>query len=118
IPLEKIPEATERAIEISKKYGISPVQVSRVIGIGHNVMFAASFSFNRADPEDMQNARDALHETNKMVLELGGIIWKSELAGQKLILERMDPIYKKLFNAIRNFVDPNRIMNPGNWEIF
>ena len=117
MPLEKIPEAIEKAIEISRKYGISPMQVSRVIGKGHNVMFAASFSFNRADPKDMENARNALHETNKMVLDLGGIIWKSELAGQKLIVEKMDPNYKKLFKAIRDALDPNGIMNPGNWEI-
>lgn len=117
MPLEKIPEAIEKAIEISRKYGISPMQVSRVIGKGHNVMFAASFSFNRADPKDIENARNALHETNEMVLDLGGIIWKSELAGQKLIVEKMDPNYKKLFKAIRDALDPNGIMNPGNWEI-
>ncbi|TFG20782.1 MAG: FAD-binding oxidoreductase [Promethearchaeota archaeon] len=117
IPLDKIPEAIEKAIEISKKYDISPSQVSRVIGKGHNIMFAASFSFNRADPNDMENARNALHETNEMILKLGGIIWKPELAGQKLIIEKMDPNYKKLFQAIRVALDPNGIMNPGNWEI-
>ena len=117
IPLEKIPEAIEKAIEISNKYGITPSQVSRVIGKGHNVMFAASFPFNRANSKDMNNARSAIHETNKMILDLGGIIWKSELKGQKLILEKMDPNYKKLFKAIRNVIDPNGIMNPGNWEV-
>ena len=117
IPLENIPEAIKKAREISLKYGISPTQVSRVIGKGHNVMFAASFSFNRADPADMENARKALHETNQLVLDLGGIIWKSELAGQKLILEKMDPNYKILFKTIRDALDPNGIMNPGNWEI-
>ncbi|MHA1255571.1 MAG: FAD-binding oxidoreductase [Promethearchaeota archaeon] len=117
VPLEKIPEAIEKAIEISNKYGITPSQVSRVIGKGHNVMFAASFPFNRANSIDMKNARSAIHETNKMILDLGGIIWKSELEGQKLMLEKMDPNYKKLFKAIRNVIDPNGIMNPGNWEI-
>lgn len=117
IPLEKVPEAIEKAIKISKKYGINPSQVSRVIGKGHNVMFAASFPFNRADPRSMQNSRSAIHETNKMVLHLGGIVWKSELAGQKLILEKIDPNFKNIFKAIRDSLDPNRIMNPGNWEI-
>ena len=117
MPLEKIPEAIEKAIEISRKYGISPVQMSRVIGKGHNVMFAASYSFNRADPNDMKNARNALHDTDKMVLDLGGIIWKSELAGQKLMIEKMDPTYKMLLKTIHNILDPNGIMNPGNWEL-
>ena len=91
--------------------------MSRVIGKGHNVMFAASFSFNRADPNEMENARNALHETNKMVLDLGGLIWKSELTGQKLMIEKMDPNYKRLLKSIRNILDPNEIMNPGNWDV-
>ncbi len=117
MPLGKIPEAIEKARDISLKYGIVPTQVSRIIGRGHNVMFAASYSFNRADPEDMERARNALHETNKMVLELGGIPWKAERDGQKLIIEKMDPNYKMLFKTIRNILDPNGIMNPGNWEV-
>ena len=117
MPLEKIPAAIEKARDISLKYGIIPTQVSRIIGRGHAVMFAASYSFNRADPEDMERARKALHETNQMVLELGGIPWKAELAGQKMIIEKMDPNYKKLLNSIRKILDPNGIMNPGNWEV-
>jgi glycolate oxidase len=117
IPLVNIPEAYNRGAEISKKYGIFPTLGSRLIGGTHNIMTFFSYSFNRADPKDMENARKALHETNKLALELGGIPWKSELAGQKLILEKMNPNYKKLFNVIRSTLDPNKIMNPGNWEV-
>lgn len=117
MPLEKIPEASKRAAEISKKYGIITTQAFRIIGKGHCVMFAPTYAFNRADPLDMKNARDALDETNKLVLELGGIPWKTELAGQKLVVEKMDPNYKNLLKTIRNVLDPNGIMNPGNWEV-
>jgi FAD/FMN-containing dehydrogenase len=117
LPLENIPTAYKRGAEISKKYGIVPTLGSRLIGGTHNIVMFFSYSFNRADPKDMENARNALHETNKLALELGGIPWKSELAGQQLILEKMDPNYKKLFKMIRTTLDPNRIMNPGNWEV-
>jgi glycolate oxidase len=117
MPLENIPKAYKKGTEISKKYGIVPTLGSRLIGGTHNIVMFFSYSFNRADPEDMENARNALHETNKLALELGGIPWKSELAGQQLILEKMDPNYKKLFRMIRDTIDPNRIMNPGNWEV-
>ncbi|MFX0148769.1 MAG: FAD-binding oxidoreductase [Candidatus Hodarchaeota archaeon] len=116
-PLEKVPEAYKRGAEISKKYGIVPTIGSRLIGDTHNSMTFFTYSFNRADPKDIENARNALHETNKLALELGGIPWKPELAGQKLILEKMNPNYKKLFNTIRSILDPNKIMNPGNWEV-
>ena len=114
--LEKIPEAYQRGAEISRKYGIVPTLGSRLIGQTHNVVMFFSYAFNRADPDDMQNARKALEETNKLALELGGIPWKAELGAQKLILQKMDPNYKKLFFSIRNLLDPNKIMNPGNWE--
>jgi FAD/FMN-containing dehydrogenase len=117
MPLEKIPEAYKRGAEISKKYGIIPTLGSRLIGQTHNIVMFFSYSFNRADPDDMKNARDALHETNELALKLGGIPWKAELMGQKLILEKMDPNFKKLLKTIKTSLDPNKIMNPGNWEV-
>ena len=117
LPLEKVPEAYERAAEISLKYGIPPTIGSRLIGGIHTIVMFFSYSFNRADPNDMENARKALHETNELALELGGIPWKVELDGQKLLLEKMDPNYKNLLKHIKNLLDPNGIMNPGNWEV-
>lgn len=116
-PLSKTPEALKRGREISKNYNIIPTLGARVIDKAHNVMVFFSYSFNRADPEDIQNARNALHDTNVMSLELGGIPWKGELGAQKLILDKMDPNYKYLLKTIRNQLDPNGIMNPGNWEV-
>ncbi|MFX1456205.1 MAG: FAD-binding oxidoreductase [Promethearchaeota archaeon] len=117
IPLEKIPEAIEKGVLISKKYGLVPSLLCRIIGSGHAVMFSVTFPFNRADPKDMKNAREGLEETNKMVLEIGGIPWKTELTGQKLTMEKANLQFKELFKRVRNLFDPNGIMNPGNWEV-
>ena len=117
MPLEKIPEAYEKGAEVSRKYGIPPTLGSRLIGGTHTIVMFFSYSFTRADANDMKNARDALHETNKLALDLGGIPWKAELNGQKLTIDKMDPSYKKLLKTIRNILDPNGIMNPGNWEV-
>ena len=117
IPLQLIPEMIKIGKEISLKHKIVPTLGARLIGQGHAAMFFISYSFNRADPKDMKNAREALHDTNKAVLEIGGIPWKAELEGQQLILEKMDPNYKKLLKSIKNLLDPNGIMNPGNWEV-
>lgn len=117
IPLEKIPEAIEKGVIISEKYGLVPSLLFRIIGSGHAVMFAVTFPFNRADPDDRKNAREGLEDTNKMVLEIGGIPWKTELLGQKLTMEKADPHFKGLFKRVRNLLDPNGIMNPGNWEV-
>ena len=117
MPLEKIPEAYLKAAEISRKYGIPPTIGSRLMSGTHTIILFVSYSFNRADPKDMENARNALHETNELALELGGIPWKVELDGQQLVLEKMDPNYKKLLKTLKDTLDPNGIMNPGNWEV-
>ena len=117
MPLEKIPEAYEKGAELARKYGIVPTLGSRLIGGVHTVVMFFSYSFNRADSKDMENARRALHETNQLALDLGGIPWKAELEGQKLILNQIDPSYTKLMKTIQNALDPNGIMNPGNWEV-
>ncbi|MHA1105268.1 MAG: FAD-binding oxidoreductase [Promethearchaeota archaeon] len=117
IPLQLIPKMIQIGTDISLKHGIIPTLGARLIGQGHSAMFFISYSFNRADPKDMKNARDALHETNKAALEIGGIPWKAEIAGQQLIMEKMDSNYKKLLKGIKNLIDPNGIMNPGNWEV-
>ncbi len=116
-PLEKVPEALDRGKEISKKYGIIPTLGARVFGATHTVMVFFSYSFNRADSDDIQNARNALQDTNDMTLELGGIPWKGELEAQRKILEKINPQYKFLLKTIKNQLDPNNIMNPGNWEV-
>ena len=117
MPLEKVPEAYNKGAEISRKYDIPPTIGSRLISGTHSLMVFFSYSFNRADPKDMENARHALHETDELALELGGIPWKVELDGQKLVLDKMDPSYKRVLKLIKTALDPNNIMNPGNWEV-
>jgi glycolate oxidase len=117
MPLEKVPEAYDRAAEISRKYNIPPTIGSRLMSGTHTIVVFFSYSFNRADPKDMENARNALHETNELALQLGGIPWKVELDGQQLVLEKIDPSYKKVLKLVKTALDPNNIMNPGNWEV-
>jgi glycolate oxidase len=90
---------------------------ARVIGRGHAVMFYYAFPFNRADDEDLRKVRLALEESNIAALELGGIPWKAEVAGQQMILERMEPATYALMQLLRKTLDPHGIMNPGNWEV-
>jgi glycolate oxidase len=117
MPIEKYPECYRKGREISEKNDIPYTVTGRVIGAGHAMMFAWTYAFNRADPDSMRHARDALHETDDLVMELGGIIWKPGIYGQQLILERLDPGTRVLMKTIKRLLDPNGIMNPGNWEM-
>ena len=117
MPIDRYPECYRKGREISERHGIPYTVTGRCIGAGHNMMFAWTYAFNRADPATIEQAREALHETDDLVLELGGVIWKPGTYGQKLLLERLDPGTRELMRKVKKLLDPNGIMNPGNWEV-
>ena len=117
MPLNLFPEAHEKGLEIAARHNTPYSMGIRIIGRAHSMMFAYAYAFNRADDEDRKKMQKALHETNMAVLELGGIPWKAEEPAQQLILEKMDPETYKLMKRMREALDPNGIMNPGNWEV-
>lgn len=116
IPSIQIPEAWRRGIEIAHKHGMLYSYAHQVL-TGHSIMFGFNYSFNRADEADAEHVRQAIDESNRVALELGGMIWKPERAAQKMMMEKMDPNTVKLMNNIRKTLDPNRIMNPEIWEV-
>jgi len=118
MPVETYPHCYRKGREISEKHSIPYTITGRVISAAHAMMFAWTYAFNRADPETIRQAREALHETDDLVMELGGVIWKPGLYGQKLIIERLDPMTRSLMKKIKELLDPRGIINPGNWEIF
>lgn len=117
MPIEFFPEAYRMGIEVAERHGTTYSTGARIIGPGHRMMFFYAYPFNRADSSDVERAQGALEETNRLVLEMGGIPWKAEAPAQKQIIGKMDPNTFSLMNRIREVLDPNRIMNPGNWEV-
>jgi len=114
--IEHFAEAYRAGLQIARMYNVSYSMGARIIGAGHAMIFFYAYAFNRADPEDIKRAQHALEATNTAALEIGGIPWKSELPAQKQIINKMDQNTFNLMNQIRSVLDPNHIMNPGNWE--
>jgi glycolate oxidase len=117
LPVDTYPECSREGEEISSRHDIVYTLGGRVIGRSHAMMFFWSYAFNRADQETVRQAREALHESDELALKLGGIPWKPSVYGQKLIMEKMEPNTLKLMKKIKELLDPNGIMNPGNWEV-
>jgi glycolate oxidase len=117
LPIEVIPEAWRKGIEIAHHQDFLYQLGIQLLPNGHSVMLAYSYAFNRAQADEFERARRALDETNRLTLELGGVVWKPELPAQKLILERMDANTRQLIKRLKKMLDPNNIMNPGNWEV-
>ncbi|MBW2039448.1 MAG: FAD-binding oxidoreductase [Deltaproteobacteria bacterium] len=116
LPIDKVPEAWRKGIEIAHKYGMFCSYVHQVL-TGPSIMFGFNYSFNRADEEDGERTRKALEESNRLTFELGGMVWKGEVGAQRLAMERMNPNTAELIQRVKKLLDPNGIMNPGNWEV-
>jgi len=117
ILVEKYPECSRKVEELSSKYDLGYSGMARIIGRGHCMMYGFAFTFNRADPDMMNRVRKALYEVSDYVLEIGGVFWKATVDEQRLAIERMDPNTRNLMKMIKNNLDPQGIMNPGNWEV-
>ena len=114
LPIEKATEAWKKAVEVAHKYEMLYTAGAQVLG-HHSIMSGFSCSFNRADEEDAERTRKAIDEADRVTLDLGGMVWRPEVAAQKLMMERMDPNTVELIRKIKKVLDPNGIMNPGNW---
>ena len=117
MPIEKIPDACRAGMEITARHAITYSLGARIIGRGHAAMFFFAYPFNRVDRDEVERVKLALEDTNETALTLGGIPWKTEVQGQRLIMERMDQATKELMKRVKRVLDPDGIMNPGNWEV-
>lgn len=48
---------------------------------------------------------------------MGGVFWKATVDEQRMVLKQMDPAARELMKMIKQNLDPEHIMNPGNWEV-
>ncbi len=117
IPVEKYPECAQTVIDLAAKYDLGYSGMARIIGRGHCMMYGFAFTFNRADTDMMERTRKALHEVSEYALKAGGIFWKPTVDEQRMALEKMDPNTRNLMGMIKKSLDPDNIMNPGNWEV-
>ena len=115
--VERYPECTRKLEELSSKYNLGYSGMARIIGRGHCMMYGFAFTFNRADPDMMERTRKALHEVSEYALQAGGVFWKPTVNEQRMAIEKMDPNTRHLMSMIKENLDPNGIMNPGNWEV-
>jgi FAD/FMN-containing dehydrogenase len=115
--VEHFPQYAAKVIELAAKYNVLYASSARIISGGHSMMFSISFAFNRKDPAMMNRVKNALDEATGFALEMGGIPWKPNFMEQKMTMQKMDPNTLKLLQMVKRNLDPQGIMNPGNWEV-
>jgi len=116
VPIDRYPQCSRKLDELAVKHNLKYHATARIIDRGHAMMFAFSFTFNRADADMLERTRKALHEASEYALSIGGLFWKPTLDEQRIALEKMDAQTAGLMKMIKENLDPQGIMNPGNWE--
>jgi glycolate oxidase len=79
----------------------------------HYGMLRAMTPINKQYPDQVENARMAIVEALQVLLDNGGIPYKPPVDFWKEIFDRADPGFVELIKDIKDFIDPNNIMNPG-----
>jgi glycolate oxidase len=115
--VEKYPRFVRKTEELASKNKISYSAMARLIGRNHCLMCGFAFTFNRADPDEMDRCRNALEEAVEFALQEGGVPWKPTVNEQRKTMNKMDPNTLNLLKDLKRLIDPNGIMNPGNWEV-
>lgn len=115
--IEHYPQYAANVVRLAEKYDLLYASAARLISGGHCMMFSISFAFNRADPAMMKRVKEALDEATAFALEMGGTPWKPNYVEQRMTMEKMDPVALRLLQMVKKNLDPQGIMNPGNWEV-
>jgi glycolate oxidase len=115
--IEKYPALYAKLREIAKKHNVPCAGMFRVVDNGQSMMYGPGYPFDRTDKDNLQRVRAAVNEMHVAALDLGAIPWKPSVEEQEIAMKRMDPGNLKLMKMIKHNLDPNGIMNPGNWEV-
>ncbi|MFW9823284.1 MAG: FAD-binding oxidoreductase, partial [Candidatus Thorarchaeota archaeon] len=102
------------AREVCLKYDKPPQFYSRIMFGGHYCVARTNINFNKNDPKEIDMARNLLKEIHEEVQQVdGAIMYKSPKWAYKSHKEKIFPATGELIEKIRNLLDPNKIMNPG-----
>ncbi|MFO8166098.1 MAG: FAD-binding oxidoreductase [Desulfatiglandales bacterium] len=112
-PLDKWEPVYNEWKKILTNRNLSPaVRATNYRGV-HYGMLRAMIPFPKKDPEAVENARQAIVECLRVVLDNGGIPYKPPVDFGVEINKRAHPGYLSLMKQIKNMLDPNDIMNRG-----
>jgi glycolate oxidase len=116
MPISKWPEAYRKCMRTMIDHGFSPILDLEVEDNYHYGLFRAIVPFNRSDAEEVEKTKKLIIKLTEIILEEGGVIYKPHDWMAEMMRKKGDPQYFDLLKRIKEFLDPNGIMNPGRWN--
>ncbi len=116
VPISQIPEIIRRINKIAHKYQLINVNFGHA-GDGN---IHTNFMINKDNPDEVKRAKQAVEETFKATLELGGTISGEHGIGITKAPYLEMEIGKRnlsLMEQLKHLFDPNHILNPGKLSL-
>jgi len=112
VPISKVAEMLEAITAMSEQSGIMIATVAHA-GDGN---IHPQFVYDGTDPEEVRKVKQVEAELYKLTIELGGTLTGEHGVGMSkaayMGLEH-DPVFMKVMNGLKDYFDPNGILNPG-----
>jgi len=117
VPSSLVHIGMKKGEEIHKKNNFFPVIVLRPHKQDHYFVLRFILTFDRKSAEETTRARKTLQELAAVILDdCHGVPYKPAGWAVKMIQERADPASIAFLKRVKEFMDPDHIMNPGRWE--
>ena len=116
-PLSRFEPACERGIAILERYGFPPTIVARPMKGGHFAVLRFIEVFRRGVPAERERVKSCNAELCDMLLDEGFVLYKTPGWAVARYRSRLDPGFIRLMGEVRRALDPDRLMNPGRWEL-
>ncbi|MFX1303139.1 MAG: FAD-binding oxidoreductase [Promethearchaeota archaeon] len=113
-PSDKFEELIKKTDELYYKYGVPPYNYLKIMKGGHYGIFRPIFRFKKFS--DQERIVKLLNEIADVCIDLGCIPYKTPSWITAKLREKINPGWLKLFDKIKNCMDPNNIFNPGRWN--
>jgi len=114
-PTHKYEKLFSEATKIFEKHDFdSPVMYGKVMKGGHYGIFRPILPYNKY--KDEEKTHKIMEELAELGLSEGCIPYKTPIWLTELMRKKINPGWLKLFDKIKNIMDPNNIFNPGKWS--
>jgi len=116
-PLSRFDAACSDGIAVVERHGFPPAIVARPMKGGHFAVLRFIQLFRRADVDDRERVRRCNAELCDVLHRHGFVMYKTPAWAIDRYRPHFDPGFARLVREMHDVLDPDRIMNPGRWEL-
>lgn len=113
-PGHKLGDLIERVDGIFHKHNIPAFIYMKNMKAGHYYIFRPIIRYKKF--ADEERIHKALKEISEVSIDMGCIPYKTPIWMTEIMRKKINPGWLKLFEKIKDTMDPNNIFNPGRWN--